>query len=50
MTKLQPAYPKASINTTVYVREGGGCQHYKENHRVANNERLRNVCEPIVLN
>jgi len=27
---LQEAYPKATIRGTVYVRGGGGCQHYKE--------------------
>lgn len=31
---LQKQYPKASIETTVYVRGGGGCQHYKEQGRV----------------
>ena len=30
-------YPKASIKATVYVRGGGGCQHYKEEGRVAKN-------------
>jgi lysophospholipase L1-like esterase len=33
--KLQAAYPKASIKATVYVRGGGGCQHYKEEGRLA---------------
>jgi lysophospholipase L1-like esterase len=37
VAKLQEAYPKASINATVYVRGGGGCQHYKEEGRVAGN-------------
>lgn len=32
---LQEAYPKAHIEATVYVRGGGGCQHYKEEDRVA---------------
>jgi lysophospholipase L1-like esterase len=32
---LQEAYPKASIKATVYVRGGGGCQHYREEGRVA---------------
>lgn len=34
---LQEAYPKARIRGTVYVRGGGGCQHYKEEGRVAKN-------------
>jgi lysophospholipase L1-like esterase len=33
--KLQEAYPKARIQATVYVRGGGGCQHYKEEGRIA---------------
>jgi lysophospholipase L1-like esterase len=32
---LQGAYPKARITATVYVRGGGGCQHYREEDRVA---------------
>jgi lysophospholipase L1-like esterase len=32
---LQEAYPKARIQATVYVRGGGGCQHYQEEDRVA---------------
>jgi len=32
---LQEAYPKARVRATVYVRGGGGCQHYKEGDRVA---------------
>ena len=32
---LQQAYPKARIEATVYVRGGGGCQHYQEEERVA---------------
>jgi hypothetical protein len=32
---LQEAYPKARIEATVYVRGGGGCQHYREDNRVA---------------
>jgi lysophospholipase L1-like esterase len=32
---LRAAYPKANIRATVYVRGGGGCQHYKEEGRVA---------------
>jgi len=35
VAKLQEAYPKATIEATVYVRGGGGCQHYKEEGRVA---------------
>jgi hypothetical protein len=35
ITKLGEAYPKADIKATVYVRGGGGCQHYKEEDRVA---------------
>jgi len=35
--KLAEAYPKAKIRGTVYVRGGGGCQHYKEEGRVAKN-------------
>lgn len=34
VAKLQEAYPKAKIMATVYVRGGGGCQHYKEEGRV----------------
>lgn len=37
VAKLQEAYPKAVIKATVYVRGGGGCQHYKEEGRVAKN-------------
>jgi len=32
--KLAEAYPKAKIKTTVYVRGGGGCRHYREESRV----------------
>ena len=35
VAKLVEAYPKADIQATVYVRGGGGCQHYKEEDRVA---------------
>ena len=35
VAKLAEAYPKARIRATVYVRGGGGCQHYRENGRVA---------------
>ncbi|MGQ9606812.1 MAG: SGNH/GDSL hydrolase family protein, partial [Thermogutta sp.] len=31
---LREAYPKADIQATVYVRGGGGCQHYREEGRV----------------
>ncbi len=34
VAKLQQAYPKARIKLTVYVRGGGGCQHFKEESRV----------------
>ena len=34
VAKLREAYPKANIRATVYVRGGGGCQHYKEEDRV----------------
>lgn len=34
LAKLQQAYPKAKIEGTVYVRGGGGCQHYKEAGRI----------------
>jgi lysophospholipase L1-like esterase len=37
VAKLQEVYPKASIEATVYVRGGGGCQHYKEEGRIARN-------------
>lgn len=37
VAKLQEAYPKARIQATVYVRGGGGCQHYREEDRVAKN-------------
>lgn len=37
VAKLQEAYPKAKISATVYVRGGGGCQHYKEEGRVEKN-------------
>lgn len=32
---LREAYPKSRIEATVYVRGGGGCQHYREEGRVA---------------
>jgi lysophospholipase L1-like esterase len=37
VAKLAEAYPKAKIRGTVYVRGGGGCQHYKDEGRVAKN-------------
>jgi lysophospholipase L1-like esterase len=37
VAKLAEAYPKAKIRGTVYVRGGGGCQHYKEEGRIAKN-------------
>jgi len=35
VAKLREAYPKANIQGTVYVRGGGGCQHYKAEDRIA---------------
>lgn len=35
VAQLQEAYPQARIRATVYVRGGGGCQHYGEEGRVA---------------
>jgi len=35
VAQLQAAYPQARIAATVYVRGGGGCQHYREEDRVA---------------
>lgn len=35
VAKLQEAYPKARMEARVYVRGGGGCQHYREEGRVA---------------
>jgi lysophospholipase L1-like esterase len=37
VAKLEEAYPKAKIEAAVYVRGGGGCQHYKEAGRIAEN-------------
>lgn len=37
IAKLQETYPRAKITGTVYVRGGGGCQHYKEGDRIAEN-------------
>ena len=37
VAKFREAYPKAQIRGTVYVRGGGGCQHYKEEERIATN-------------
>lgn len=34
---LQAAYPTAKIKGTVYVRGGGGCQHFREEQRVETN-------------
>jgi len=34
VARLREAYPKANIRATVYVRGGGGCQHYKEEGRL----------------
>jgi lysophospholipase L1-like esterase len=35
VAKLAEAYPKAKVEAMVYVRGGGGCQHYREQGRVA---------------
>ncbi len=32
---LREAYPRAQIQATVYVRGGGGCQHYRQEGRIA---------------
>ena len=37
VAKLAEAYPKAQIEALVYVRGGGGCQHYRDEGRVAKN-------------
>jgi hypothetical protein len=37
VAKLGEAYPKANVRATVYVRGGGGCQHYKEEGRIGKN-------------
>lgn len=37
IAKLREAYPKANIKGTVYVRGGGGAQHYKEENRITKN-------------
>ena len=34
VAKLAEAYPGTTIEATVYVRGGGGCQHYREENRV----------------
>jgi len=34
VAKLQEAYPQCQVEGLVYVRGGGGCQHYKEEQRV----------------
>ncbi len=34
---LQRAYPRARIKGTAYIRGGGGCQHFREEQRVARN-------------
>jgi hypothetical protein len=34
VAKLAEMYPKAQITARVYVRGGGGCQHYREDGRV----------------
>lgn len=35
VAKLRQAYPNSRIHGTVYVRGGGGCQHFKEAGRLA---------------
>ena len=35
VAKLGEAYPKATLEAWVYVRGGGGCQHYREENRIA---------------
>ena len=37
LAMLQEAYPKARIEGSVYVRGGGGCQHYKAEDRIPKN-------------
>lgn len=37
LAKLGEVYPKAKISGTVYVRGGGGCQHYKDEQRIQKN-------------
>jgi lysophospholipase L1-like esterase len=37
VAKLAEAYPQAKIRGTVYVRGGGGCQHYKDEGRIQKN-------------
>jgi len=37
LAKLGEVYPKAKIRGTVYVRGGGGCQHYREEDRIVKN-------------
>lgn len=37
LARLGAAYPQAKIRGTVYVRGGGGCQHYQEEGRIAKN-------------
>ena len=34
VAKLGEMYPKADIQAILYVRGGGGCQHYKEENRI----------------
>lgn len=42
VAKLDQAYPKAQIETTVYVRGGGNCGHFKKEDRIAKNVLCRN--------
>lgn len=34
VSKLRAMYPKAAVTAKLYVRGGGGCQHYKQERRV----------------
>jgi len=43
---LQEAYPQARVRGTVYVRGGGGCQHYREDGRI---ERVVAPLQPEVV-
>jgi len=42
VAKLGEAYPQADIRATVYVRGGGGCQHYREAKRIEKHVVPRN--------
>jgi hypothetical protein len=34
LAKLAEAYPKTKIRGTLFIRGGGGCQHYREEQRI----------------